>query len=105
MASTGTAGCGEAGCLATPATPPKAQRERNNPRSSSHGRRFIARTSWLLDPTPRSLAQVVGAPGGRIFEFTRINIGPTILRKKIEDVREAGAPVLIASGTSRDRTH
>jgi hypothetical protein len=25
------------------------------------------------------------------FEFTRINIEPTILRKKIEDVREAGA--------------
>jgi len=33
--------------------------------------------------------------GGRTwwahFKFTRINIGPTILRKKIEDVREAGA--------------
>jgi len=33
--------------------------------------------------------------GGRTwwahFEFTRINIAPTILRKKIEDVRELGA--------------
>jgi len=33
--------------------------------------------------------------GGRTpwahFEFTRINIGPIITRKKIEDVREAGA--------------
>jgi hypothetical protein len=33
--------------------------------------------------------------GGRtwwaIFAFTRINIAPTILRKKIEDLREAGA--------------
>ena len=31
--------------------------------------------------------------GGRTwwahFEFTRMNIGPTILRKKIEDLREA----------------
>jgi hypothetical protein len=27
------------------------------------------------------------------FEFTRINIAPTILYKKIEDVREAGANV------------
>ena len=30
-------------------------------------------------------------------------IEPTILRKKIEDVREAGAPMSILSGTSRDR--
>jgi hypothetical protein len=28
---------------------------------------------------------MVGAPGGH-FEFTRVNIEPTILRKKIEDV-------------------
>ena len=27
------------------------------------------------------------------FECTRINIGPTILRTKIEDVREAGASI------------
>jgi hypothetical protein len=41
--------------------------------------------------------------GGRTwahFEFTRLNIAPTILRKKIEDLREVGAPVSIASGTS-----
>jgi hypothetical protein len=31
------------------------------------------------------------------FEFTRINIAPTILRKKIEDVREAGATLLDAA--------
>jgi hypothetical protein len=47
--------------------------------------------------------------GGRTwwahFDFTRINIEPIILKNKIEDLREAGAPVLIASGTSRDRTH
>ena len=34
--------------------------------------------------------------GGRTwwahFEFARINIAPTILRKKMEDLREAGAP-------------
>ena len=39
--------------------------------------------------------------GGRTwwahFEFTRINIEPIILRKKIEDVREAGATLLIAA--------
>jgi hypothetical protein len=38
--------------------------------------------------------------GGRTwwahFEFTRINIEPTILRKKIEDLREAGAATSIA---------
>jgi len=36
--------------------------------------------------------------GGRTwwahFEFTRINIEPIILRKKIEDAREAGAKLL-----------
>ena len=31
------------------------------------------------------------------FEFTRINIEPIILRKKIEDVREAGATLLNAA--------
>jgi hypothetical protein len=39
----------------------------------------------------------VGPSGGRTwwahFEFTRINIEPTILRKKIEDLHEAGASV------------
>jgi hypothetical protein len=41
--------------------------------------------------------------GGRAwwahFEFTRINIAPTILPKKIEDLREACALMSIASGT------
>jgi hypothetical protein len=36
-----------------------------------------------------------GSSGGRIwwahFEFTRINITPIILRKKVEDLREARA--------------
>jgi len=31
------------------------------------------------------------------FEFTRINIEPTILRKKIEDLREARASMSIAN--------
>src|SRR5216683_929017 len=50
--------------------------------------------SRLIDQpdTPRS-----GLNGGRTwwahFEFTRINIEPTILRKKTEDVHEAGANV------------
>jgi hypothetical protein len=38
---------------------------------------------------PGYRALMVGAPGGRTwwahFEFTRINIAPTILRKKIEE--------------------
>jgi hypothetical protein len=32
--------------------------------------------------------RVVGTPGGRTFEFTRINITPTILPEKIEDLRD-----------------
>jgi hypothetical protein len=39
--------------------------------------------------------------GGRTwwahFEFTRMNIGPIILRKKIEDLREARASMSLAS--------
>jgi hypothetical protein len=39
--------------------------------------------------------RLVGLSGGRTwwahFEFTRINIEPTILRKKIEDLRQLGA--------------
>ena len=41
------------------------------------------------------------ASGGRTwwahFEFTRINIEPIILRKKIEDLREARASMSIAN--------
>ena len=44
--------------------------------------------------------------GGRRWwahlEFTRINITPTILRKKIEDLREVGASKSMASWTARD---
>ena len=36
------------------------------------------------------------------FEFTRINIEPTILRKKIEDLREAGATLLKRCGVTQD---
>jgi hypothetical protein len=42
-----------------------------------------------------------GSSGGRAwwahFEFTRINIEPIILPKKVEDVREAGATSLNAA--------
>jgi len=45
--------------------------------------------------------------GGRIWwahlKFTPINIELTILPKKIEDLREAGAPMSIPSGISHDR--
>jgi hypothetical protein len=42
---------------------------------------------------------VAFAPGGgrtwwAHYEFTRMNIEPTILRKKIEDLREVSASVL-----------
>jgi hypothetical protein len=44
--------------------------------------------------------------GGRTwwahFEFTRINIEPIILRKKIEELPEVRASTLIASSPSRD---
>ena len=43
----------------------------------------------------------MGLSGGRTwwvhFEFTRINIEPIILRKKIEDLREARASMSIAN--------
>ena len=46
--------------------------------------------------------------GGRTwwahFEFTRIYIEPIILRKKIEDLHEAGAILLNAYGAYRGRT-
>ena len=44
--------------------------------------------------------------GGRTwwvhFAFTRINIGPTILRKKIEDAREPGAALINVAAVTRD---
>jgi hypothetical protein len=52
--------------------------------------------------SPAGLPTATGAHrnrggGGRIwwahFEFTRINIEPTILRKKIEDMQETGASI------------
>ena len=36
------------------------------------------------------------------MQFTRINIEPIILRKKIEDVREAGAVIAAREWTSHD---
>ena len=45
--------------------------------------------------THRPRSSVSGLSGGRTwwahFEFTRMNIGPTILRKKIEDDSDARA--------------
>jgi hypothetical protein len=56
-----------------------------------------------------------GSDGGRTcwahFEFTRKNIEPTILRKKIEDLRElraTGAPLsatVCSGGTIQAATH
>jgi hypothetical protein len=43
--------------------------------------------------------------GGRTwwahFEFTRINITPTVLRKEFEEFREAGATLLNAAASGR----
>ena len=36
------------------------------------------------------------------FEFTRINIEPIILHKKIEDLREVGASMSFAMSSSRE---
>ena len=59
--------------------------------------------AWLKVRQPSGLASALD--GGRTwwahFEFTRINIGPTILRKKIEDVREAGAISVNAAALHR----
>ena len=47
------------------------------------------------------LTPLIRLSGGRTwwaqFEFARINIAPTILRKKIEEFREAGATLLNAA--------
>ena len=56
-------------------------------------------TAIQREGMPRQLRPLREAPnGGRTWwahlEFTRINITPTILPKKIEDVREAGANAL-----------
>jgi hypothetical protein len=42
---------------------------------------------------------VVGAAGGRIIDFARINIEPTFQKEEIEDVREAGATSLNAAAS------
>ena len=57
------------------------------------------------DGSHRKTTPRVAPSGGRAwwahFEFTRINIEPIILRKKIEDLREAGGTLLIAARLSR----
>ena len=53
--------------------------------------------AWLEARQPAALASALD--GGRTwwahFEFTRINITPTILPKKIEDLREARATMFL----------
>ncbi len=54
--------------------------------------------SFLATPEPPASDRVGGRTWWAHFEFTRINIGPIILRKKVEDLREAGASSGEASG-------
>ena len=48
------------------------------------------------DDPPRATPRSGGRTWWAHFEFTRINIAPIILHKKIEDLREAGALTSIA---------
>jgi hypothetical protein len=62
----------------------------------SRPRRRVPADDRLVNRQGRpSASSIVRRDGGRAwwahFEFTRINIEPTILRKKIEDLREADA--------------
>ncbi len=57
-----------------------------------------------LPPRVHRLAPVVGAPGGRTSSSPRINIEPTILPKKIEDLREARAKAMPSVGAQAMRT-
>ena len=57
-----------------------------------HLRRFVASADRSADSLRR-----YGSEGWAHFEFTRINIEPTILRKKIEDARERATLVLAAA--------
>ena len=47
------------------------------------------------DDPPRATPRSGGRTWWAHFEFTRINIAPIILHKKIEDLREAGTLTLI----------
>ena len=60
-----------------------------------HLRHFVA----SADRTADSL-HGYGGEGWAHFEFTRIDIEPIILRKKIEDVREVGAFKSMSSNAS-----
>jgi hypothetical protein len=53
------------------------------------------------DDPPRATPRSGGRTWWAHFEFTRINIAPIILHKKIEDVREAGATLVNAAPFSR----
>ena len=63
----------------------------------------VSRSTFALRATADSL-HGYGREGWGPFEFTRINIEATILRKKIEDLREADASLStsrLASSTNR----
>ena len=68
-------------------------------RDKAHGVAGIGRASRT--GLPISGSRLFPVSGGRTwwahFVLTRINIEPIILRKKIEDVREVGASMPIAS--------
>jgi len=54
--------------------------------------RMISQADSMTNGRPEADAGPRRRSGGRTrWEFTRINITPTILRKKIEDLRELGA--------------
>ena len=79
-------------------------------RTSNTGRRYLPRSPLPRLRTPYSQGRtrpVIGPSGGRSwwahFEFTRINIEPIILRKKIEDLRRSREQQDLAPCTSFNR--
>jgi hypothetical protein len=55
------------------------------------------RSAHLRCVTDESVRSLVGARGGRPFEFTRINIALTIQQNQVEDLRYVGALMSIAA--------
>jgi hypothetical protein len=56
------------------------------------------------DDPPRATPRSGGRTWWAHFEFSRINIAPIILHKKIEDLREAGAKAIPSVGAQAMRT-
>jgi hypothetical protein len=84
---------------------------RGVPSINGDSQKPVCHVKSCREPFPTAERHPNLSGGGRTwwahFEFTRINTTPTILPKKIEDVRKAGATLLNAAalGDRRRRRH